>query len=151
MGLMLSINFEFQRQSALRITANSPPQPQSNNRDQVNIKSWQKICLNYKLHSLLFNKKSANFYYTESSRLMRIALLRISLLRFFNKVHKFALCESMPYALCFISFVRFFDYFCPICLMQILANANFFQNQKSHQSNIFIDDTSFKTCEIAGL
>ena len=30
---------------------------------------------------------------TEGSRLMRISLLRISLLRFFKKFHKFALCE----------------------------------------------------------
>ena len=41
---------------------------------------------------------------TEGSRLMRISLLRISLLRFFKKIHKFALCEFMPYALsCSIS------------------------------------------------
>ena len=69
----------------------------------------------------------------EGSRLMRISLLRISLLRFFKKVHKFALCEFMTYALgYFISLVRFFGYFCPIWLMRILANLNFFQNQKSH-------------------
>ena len=46
-------------------------------------------------------------------------LMRISLLRFFKKVHKFALCEFVPYAsfhLC-----NFFDYFCPICLMQIFS------------------------------
>ena len=45
------------------------------------------------------------------SRLMRISLLRIriSLLRFFKKIHKFALCEFMPYALSyFISLLRFF-------------------------------------------
>ena len=60
---------------------------------------------------------------------MRILLLRISLLRFFKKIHKFALCESMPYALSYsISLVGFFGYFCPIWLIQILANANFFQN-----------------------
>ena len=62
---------------------------------------------------------------TEGSRLMRILLLW-----FFKKVHKFALCEFMPYTLgYFISLVQFF---CPIWLMRILANANFFQNQKSH-------------------
>ena len=33
----------------------------------------------------------------------------------------------------FISAI-FFGYFCPIWLMQILANANFFQNQMSHQA-----------------
>ena len=66
---------------------------------------------------------------------MRISLLRISLLRFFKKINKFALCEFMPYALSyFISLVRFFGYFCPIWQMRILANANFFQNQKSHQA-----------------
>ena len=44
-----------------------------------------------------------------------------------------ALCEFMPYALGhFLSLVRFFGYFCPIWLMRILANANFFQNQKLH-------------------
>ena len=35
----------------------------------------------------------------KDSRFMRISLLRISLLRFFKKIHKFALCEFMPYAL----------------------------------------------------
>ena len=50
---------------------------------------------------------------TEGSRLMRI-----SLLRFFKKIHKFALCEFMPYALSyFISLVQFFWLY--------LANANF--------------------------
>ena len=53
---------------------------------------------------------------------MRISLLRISLLRFFKKVHKFALCEFMPYALgYFISLVQFFGYFCPIWLMRIFS------------------------------
>jgi hypothetical protein len=47
-------------------------------------------------------------------------LMRISLLRFFKKIHKFAFCEFMPYALSyFISLVRFFGYFCPIWLMRI--------------------------------
>ena len=32
---------------------------------------------------------------TGSSRLMRISLLQISLLRFFKKFHKFALCEFL--------------------------------------------------------
>ena len=73
------------------------------------------------------------FDITGGSRLMRISLLRISLLQFFKKIHKFALCEFMPYALSyFISLVRFFGYFCPIWLMRILANAIFFQNKKSH-------------------
>jgi hypothetical protein len=62
---------------------------------------------------------------------MRISLLGISLLRFFKKIHKLALCEFMPYALSyFISLVRFFGYFCPIWLMRILANANFFPEPK---------------------
>jgi hypothetical protein len=57
---------------------------------------------------------------------MRISLLRISLLRFFKKIHRFALCEFMPYALgYFISLVRFFGYFWPIWLMRILPIANF--------------------------
>jgi hypothetical protein len=74
-----------------------------------------------------------HYLHKEGSRLMRISLQRISLLRFFKKIHKFALCEFMPYALSFfILLVRFFGYFCPIWLMQILANANFFQNKKSH-------------------
>ena len=52
---------------------------------------------------------------------MRISLLRISLLRFFKKIHKFALSEFMPYALgYFISLVQFFWLFLPN-----LANANF--------------------------
>jgi hypothetical protein len=52
--------------------------------------------------------------------------MQISLLRFFKKIHKFALCEFMPYALSyFILLVRFFGYFCPIWLMRILANANY--------------------------
>ena len=71
------------------------------------------------------------FEIAEGSRLMRISLLPISLLWFFKKIHKFALCQLMLYALCyFISLVRFFGYFCPIWLMRILAIANFFQNQK---------------------
>ena len=46
--------------------------------------------------------------------------MRISLLRFKKKIHKFALCEFMPYALnYFIFLVRFFGYFCPIWLMRI--------------------------------
>ena len=50
---------------------------------------------------------------TEGSRLMRISLMRIPLLRFFKKIHKFALCQFMPYALsCFISLVQFFGYSC---------------------------------------
>jgi hypothetical protein len=74
-----------------------------------------------------------SFDTTGGSRLMQISLLQISLLQFFKKIHKFALCEFMPYALsCFVSLVRFFGYFCPIWLMRILANANFFQNQKLH-------------------
>ena len=52
---------------------------------------------------------------------MLITLQRISLLRFFKKVHKFALCEFMPYTLgYFISLVQFFWLFLPN-----LANANF--------------------------
>ena len=44
---------------------------------------------------------------------MQISLLPISLLQCLKKIHKFALCESMPYALGYlISLVRF-------------ANANF--------------------------
>jgi hypothetical protein len=83
---------------------------------------------------------------TGGSRLMRISLLRISLLRFFKKFHKFALCKfwSILFHYCdflgkniclmrifgyFISLVRFFWL---IWLMRILANANFFQNQKLH-------------------
>ena len=66
---------------------------------------------------------------TGSSCLMQISLLQISLLRFFKK------SINLPYAnLCLmlwaISLVQFFGYFCPICLMRILASANFFQNQK---------------------
>ena len=34
---------------------------------------------------------------------MRILLLQFLLLRFFKKIHKFALCEFMPYALRFFS------------------------------------------------
>ena len=86
--------------------------------------------------SLSLCPKLLNFVHklccTGGSRLMRISLLRISLLRFFKKI---PLCEFVPYALgYFISLVRFFGYFCPIWLMRILANANFFQNQKSHQA-----------------
>ena len=58
---------------------------------------------------------------TKGSGLMPISLLQISLLRFFKKIHKFALCEFMPHALgYFISLVRFFWLFLPN-----LANANF--------------------------
>ena len=74
--------------------------------------------------------------------------MRISLLRFFKKFHKFTLCEfwAILFHQCnflgkniclmrifgyFISLVRFFGL---IWLMRILANANFFQNQKSHQA-----------------
>ena len=56
---------------------------------------------------------------------MQISLRRITLLRFFKKIHKFALCEFMPYVLGnFISLLLFFGYFCPILLMQILANVS---------------------------
>ena len=62
---------------------------------------------------------------TEGSRLMRI-----SLLQFFKKIHKFALCEFMPYALgYFVSLVQFFWLFLLMC---ILAIANFFKKQKLH-------------------
>ena len=48
----------------------------------------------------------------------------------------------MPYALSyFISLVRFFGYSCPIWVMRILANANFFQNQKSHYARMKIVKT----------
>ena len=61
---------------------------------------------------------------TEGSRLMRISLLRISLLRFFKKKHKFAL-NMRIYALCFGLFyfisTIFFGYFCPIWLMRIFS------------------------------
>ena len=63
-------------------------------------------------HEILFQTK---FYsqeiYTEGSRLMQISLLR------FKK-------KSLLWAI-FISLVQFFDYFCPIRLMRILANVNF--------------------------
>ena len=46
---------------------------------------------------------------TGGSRLMRISLLRISLLRFFKKVHKFALWEFMSHAFGYsISLVQVF-------------------------------------------
>jgi hypothetical protein len=68
------------------------------------------------------------FEIAEGSRLMRISLLPISLLWFFKKIHKFALCEFIPYALgYFVSFVQFFWLFLPN-----FANANFFQNQNSN-------------------
>ena len=57
-----------------------------------------------------------NLKHTEGSRLMRISLLRILLLRCFKKIHKFALyvCGFMSYAFgYFISFVQFVVYFCP--------------------------------------
>ena len=59
------------------------------------------------------------------SRLMRISLLRISILRFFKKFHKFALCIVIMRI--FFSLVQFFGLF--------LANAHFFQNQKSLGKN----------------
>ena len=63
-----------------------------------------KVAKSQKVFSIL----SVN-QYTGSSCLMRISLLRISFLRFFKKIHKFALCEFMPYALgYFISLVQFF-------------------------------------------
>ena len=40
-----------------------------------------------------------SFENTEGSRLMRISLLQFSLLQFFKKIHKFALCKFMPYVL----------------------------------------------------
>ena len=46
---------------------------------------------------------------TGGSQLMRISLQQISLLRFFKKIYKFALCEFIVYALgYFISLVQFF-------------------------------------------
>ena len=61
---------------------------------------------------------------------MRISLLRISLLRFFKKFHKFALCIVLMRIFgYFISLVRFFGLF---LANANLADANFFQNQKSH-------------------
>ena len=59
---------------------------------------------------------------TESSCLMRTLLLRISSLRFFKTIYKFALCEFTPYALgYFISLVRLLGYFCPFRLMRIFS------------------------------
>ena len=73
-----------------------------------------------------------NFFRLISSKYHVYSLMYIPSLRFFKKIHKFALCEFMPYALSyFISLVRFFGYFCPIWLMRILANAIFFSRTKS--------------------
>ena len=46
--------------------------------------------------------------------------MRISLLRFFKKIHKFALCEFMPYTN-FISAIFLAIFAQQICLMQILG------------------------------
>ena len=52
---------------------------------------------------------------------MQISLLRILLHRFFKKIHQFALCEFMPYALgYFIAISAIFWLFLPN-----LAKANF--------------------------
>ena len=60
---------------------------------------------------------------TEGSRLMRILLLW-----FFKKVHKFALCEFMPYTLgYFISLVQFF---CPIWQMRSVAKVEIILEQR---------------------
>ena len=67
--------------------------------------------INMKCHFKFLMVRSS-FNITEGSRLMRI-----SLLQFFKKIHKFALCEFMPYVLgYFISSVQF---------LPNVANANF--------------------------
>ena len=68
------------------------PQPQSNNPDQVNIKSWQKICLHYKLHLLLFNKKSVkkivNRANLSKGKRLQHANLAIPILAWYNYITK---------------------------------------------------------------
>ena len=59
---------------------------------------------------------------------MRISLLRISLLRIFKKVHKFALCEFMPYTLG--SFISLAQFFCPIWQMRSVAKVEIILEQR---------------------
>ena len=76
---------------------------------------------------------------TEGSCLMRISLLRISLLRFFKKNPW--ICLLWIYALCFgsyfISLMQFFGYFFPTWLMWIFSRTKS-RIRQEHSVNIFL-------------
>ena len=96
------------------------------------LKKLEKYVTNKLDNHFLFNYQYSKneFTITEGPCLMRLLVLgkiRIS--------QMFGSCDlpNVNFGL-FISLVRFFGYFCPIWLMRILVNANFFQNQKSHET-----------------
>ena len=89
---------------------------------------WQYLLWSFKTNITNVQKS------TGGSRLMRI-----SLLRFFKKIHEFALWVVLTQIFgYFISLVPFWGLF--------LANVNFFQNQKSYQERTLCKDFFFRVC-----
>ena len=79
--------------------------PKSQLKQSLNVKTWEVgQPQDATIHILFYI-----FHFTGGSRLMQISLLQISLLRFFKKIHKSALCVVLMRIFgYFISLVRFF-------------------------------------------
>ena len=97
-------------------------------------KMWYKMgCIRTCIRVFFFRN------WKEGSCLMRISLLRISLLRFFKTFHEY-LAYAILCTLCYCDFwlMRFYVLFISlmrsICLMRFLANTIFPQSQKLHKA-----------------